>query len=175
MVGIHGLVLATWAKDYVNGLTATRYLGSPDAEEAVEGLNRWIGTFAAACTRAVDDALAFEERIRGIQGRRRKALSPVRRNSAVDLLIAAPPGAPIFTVTSAAELIGRSFERTNQAIARLEAVGVIRPITVGRRNRAFEARPVIDAIADLERQLASPAGNTSSLLPRRPAPYRRSG
>ena len=28
------LVLATWAKDYVNGLTATRYLGSPGSEAA---------------------------------------------------------------------------------------------------------------------------------------------
>ncbi len=169
------LVLATWAKDYVNGLTATRYVGSADSRAAVEGLNRWIGTFAAACGRAVGDAIAFEERIRGIQGRWRKALGSVRRNSAADLLIAALPGVPIFTVTSAAELIGRSFERTNQAIAKLEAAGVIRPITVGRRNRAFEARTVIDAFADLERQLVSPSGDTRSSPPRRPTPRRRPG
>lgn len=169
------LVLATWAKDYVNGLTATRYLGSPDSKAAVEGLNGWIGLFAAACGRAVDDALAFEERIREIQGRWRKTLGSVRRNSAVDLLIATLPGAPIVTVNSAARLIDRSFERTNQAIARLAQAGVVRPVSVGRRNRAFEARAVIDAFADLERQLASPSGDTRSSRPQRPAPRRRSG
>jgi len=169
------LVLATWAKDYVNGLTATRYLGSPDSEAAVEGLNRWIGRFASACGRAVDDALAFEERIREIQKRWRKTLGSVRGSSAVDLLIAALPGAPIVTVNSAAGLIDRSFERTNQAIARLAQAGVVRPVTVGRRNRAFEARAVIDAFADLERQLASPAGDTRLSPPRRPAPRRRPG
>jgi Fic family protein len=169
------LVLATWAKDYVNGLTATRYLGSPNSEAAVEGLNRWIGLFASACGRAVDDALAFEERIREIQRRWRKTLGSVRRNSAVDLLIATLPGSPIVTVNSAARLIDRSFERTNQAIARLAQAGVIRPVAVGRRNRAFEARAVIDAFADLERQLASPTGDTRSSPPRRPAPRRRPG
>ncbi len=169
------LVLATWAKDYVNGLTATRYLGSPDSEAAIEGLNRWIGLLAAACGRAVDDALAFEERIREIQGRWRKTLSSVRHSSAADLLIAVLPGAPIITVNSAARLIDRSFERTNQAIARLAQAGVVRPVTVGRRNRAFEARAVIDAFADLERQLASPSGDTRSSPPRRPTPRRRPG
>jgi len=169
------LVLATWAKDYVNGLTATRYLGSSGSEAAVEGLNRWIGLFAAACGRAVDDALAFEERIREIQRRWRKTLGSVRRSSAVDLLIATLPGSPIVTVNSAARLIDRSFERTNQAIARLAQAGVVRPVAVGRRNRAFEARAVIDAFADLERQLASPTGDTRSSPPRRPAPRRRPG
>ena len=56
----------------------------------------------------------------------------------------------------------------------LEEAGVIRPITVGRRNRAFEARAVIDAFADLERRLASPARDTRSSSPRHPAPRRRS-
>ncbi|MBI2238631.1 MAG: Fic family protein [Actinobacteria bacterium] len=167
------LVLATWAGDYVSGLMATRYLGSPDSEAAISGLNRWIGLFAAACGRAVDDALRFELRVQEIQAGWRAALGRVRRNSAVDLLIAALPGAPIVTVNSASQLIGRSFERTNEAVAKLEAAGVIRRVTVGRRNRAFEARAVIDAFADLERQLASPAGDTRSSPPERPAPRRR--
>ena len=77
----------------------------------------------------------------------------------MDRLISSLPGAPIFTVTSAAELIDRSFERTNQALARLGEAGVIRPLTVARRNRAFEARAVIDAFSDLERQMASPSAS----------------
>jgi len=35
------LVLATLARDYVKGLTATRYVGSPSSPEASTGVNRW--------------------------------------------------------------------------------------------------------------------------------------
>ncbi len=167
------LILATRSEDYVDGLMATRYVGSPDSSAAIEGLNRWIGTFAAACARAVGDALAFEGRIRSIQAGWRASVGSVRKGSSVDLLIGVLPGAPIVTVSSAADLIHRSFERTNQAFARLEEAGIIQPVSVGRRNRAFEARAVMDAFADLERQLASAAGDTLSAPPERPAPRRR--
>lgn len=152
------LVLATQARDYIGGLTATRYIGDPGSDPAVKGLNRWVGLFAAACHRAVDEALGFEKRIEEIQDGWRKAVGRIRRNSAVDLLIGALPGAPILTVNSAAGLIGRSFERTNEAIARLRDSGVLRPITVGRRNRAFEAPAAIEAFVELERRMTSPVG-----------------
>lgn len=168
------LVLATRSKDYVGGLMATRYVGSPQSDVAAQGINLWVGTFAAACVRAVEDAIAFEERVRLIQESWRRRLGRVRRNSAVDLLIGALPGAPIVTVTGAADLIHRSFERTNEAIARLSDAGIIRAVSVGRRNRAFEAPAIIDAFNDLERQLASPSGNTLTSPPTRPAPRRRS-
>jgi Fic family protein len=57
------LVLATWAGEYVDALTGTRYLGLPDSEAAVEGVNRWVELFAAASKRAVVDATTLEERI----------------------------------------------------------------------------------------------------------------
>lgn len=166
------LVLATWARDYIQGLAATRYVGSVDSKAAMDGLNRWVGLFATACRRAVDDAIWFEEGVRRIQARWREALGRVRRNSAVDLLIGTLPGAPIVTVNSAAQLIGRSFERTNEAVTRLENAGVLRRITVGRRNRAFEARDVVNVFTDLERQLAGPGGDTRGSPPSRAAPYR---
>lgn len=152
------LVLAARAEDYIAGLTATRYVGRASSQKAIEGLNIWIGTFATACRRAVDEAIEFERRILDIQSRWRSAVGRVRSDSGVALLIEALPGAPIITVNSAAELIGRSFERTNEAIGRLESSGVLRRMRVGRRNRAFEAPAVIDAFADLEQTLTTPAG-----------------
>jgi hypothetical protein len=50
---------------------------------------------------------------------------------------------------------------------------VLRQVTVGRRNRAFEAPDVMDAFTDLERQLASPAGDTRISEPIRQVPGRR--
>ena len=77
------------------------------------------------------------------------------------------------TVKSAANLISRSFVQTNEAIARLVNAGILRQISVGRRNRAFEAPEIIEAFTALERQLASPEGDTRTSEPARRVPRRR--
>ena len=148
------LVLATWSKSYIAGLVGTRYEGRADSDAAHNGLNRWIALVAGACRRAVEDALALERKVDDIEQAWRVALGRVRAGSAVELLLKALPGAPILSVGGAAELIGRSFQATNEAVRRLEGAGVVAQVTVGRRNRAYEARAIIDAFAALERQLA---------------------
>jgi hypothetical protein len=91
-------------------------------------------------------------------------------------LIRALPGAAVLTVGSASRLISRSFPATNQTISRLQTAGVLTPIKVGRRNRAFEVAEVIDAFTDFERQLASPGGDTRVDSPARRVPsLRRQG
>jgi Fic family protein len=168
------LVLATLARDYVGGLTATRYVGPPGSEQARDGLNRWIATFAAACTRSVADANDFERRVAELESGWRERLGRVRANSAADLLLHRLAGAPVLTVESAASLIGRTYNPANEAVQRLVKAGILHQITIGRRNRAYEAPEVIDAFTDLERQLASPAGHTRTSSPARPVPRRRS-
>lgn len=167
------LILATWSQDYVAGLTATRYIGKPTSDAANVGANQWIALFATACRRAIEDAETFEQRVSALQSRWRERLGRVRAHSAVDLLIRALPGAPIVTVNDGSELIGRTYQATNQAIDRLVEVKILRQVNVGRRNRAFEAPELIKTFTDLERQLASPTGNTRSAPPTRRVPQRR--
>lgn len=167
------LILATWSQSYVEGLTASRYRGPATSREAYEGCNRWMTLFASACQRAVADASAFEARTRDVEQAWRERLGGIRANSTADLLLRALSGAPILTVRGAAELVGRSFEAANQAVDRLVDAGILQQVKVGRRNRAFEAPDVIEAFTALERQLASPGGNTRAsapvrLVPRRP-------
>jgi Fic family protein len=169
------LVLATWATDYIEGLTATRYRGQASSRAAQNGLNRWIGLFAAATRRAVADAETYEQRVTEVQQSWRDRLGRLRKNSAADLLIGALPAAPIVTVQSAAALVGRTEQAVNEAIPRLVDAGVLKQTTVGRRNRAFEATELIDAFTDLERQLASPEADTRSSPPTRRVPARRAG
>ena len=168
------LVLATWSAEYISALTATRYVGQADSTEAHEGLNRWIGLFASASTRSVDDAAVFEQRVSFLQEKWRAKLGRVRANSATDLLIRALPGIPIFTVQSAARVVGRSIPAVNEATARLLDAKVVSQFTIGRRNRAFEAPELIRAFTDLERRLASPTGDTRSSPPSRRVPRRTS-
>jgi Fic family protein len=161
------LVLATLARDYIDGLTASRYIGSPSSPEASNGVNRWIATFAGACSRAVADATVFESRAAELEERWRERLGRVRAHSAADLLLRRLSGAPVLTVERAAALIDRTYNPANKAIQRLVQAGILSQITIGRRNRAYEVPEIIDAFTDLERQLASPRGDTRTSPPAR--------
>lgn len=167
------LVLATWARDYVAGLSVTRYRGPAASRAAREAINLWVARFAAACSRAVADAAAFETRIARIEEVWREQLGSIRRGSAADRLLRALPGAPLITAGGAAALIDRSYPAVNEALARLLDAGVIRQVGTGRRNRAFEAPDVVAAFTALERRLASPVGNTNVASPARKVPARR--
>jgi Fic family protein len=164
------LILATWAKDYVGGLNATRYRGPATSSAARNGTNLWIERFASACLRAVEDATSFERRAQSIEANWRQQLGRVRTDSATDRLLRRLIGAPVLTTRSASELIGRSFVQTNEAVARLVDAGILHQVTVGSRNRAFEVPEIIAAFTDLERQLASPAGDTRASAPVRRVP-----
>ena len=167
------LILATRASGYIEGLSGFRFDGAVDGAAAREGLNSWVGFFAAACIRAVDDAMAFEKKCQELEDGWRTRIGRIRSGSSVDLLVRMLAGTPILTVKSAMRILDRSKPQVNDAVGRLEAAGILKQVTVGRRNRAFEAREVIEAFADLERQLASPLGDTRTAQPVRPVPARR--
>ena len=164
------LVLATLAKDYINGLTASRYVGRDSSSEASAGVNTWVATFAGACIRSVADASAFESRAAALEEQWRECLGRIRANSATDLLLHLLPGAPVLTAESAATLVGRTFKPANAAIQRLIEAGILQQITIGQRNRAYEAPEIIEAFTALERQLASPDGDTRTSSPSRTVP-----
>ena len=164
------LILATWSRDYVGALMGTRHMGEADSAEALGGLNRWIALFASACRRAAEDASRFEARVSALQSSWRERVGRVRRDSAVHRLIDALPAAPMLTTSAAAQLIGRTFQATGQAIERLRGAGVLVQVNVGRRHRAFEAPELVEAFTALERRLASPAGDTRVSAPARRVP-----
>jgi Fic family protein len=167
------LVLATRARDYVDGLNGTRNIGDPNSPLVVDGISRWIGTFSAACTRSVSDAAAFEERIATIQQAWRERLGPMRSDAAARRLLEMLPGAPVTTIAAASKHIGRSTPATMAAVQRLVDADILQPMRAGRRRRqVFEAREIIAAFTALERQLGSPAGDTRIESPVRPVPAR---
>ncbi len=173
------LVLATWSSDYVDSLMTFRHRSEPDSAERSAAAVEWLRTFAAATSRACDDADGYRAGIDGITAAWRSQLGRVRANSSTDLVLRVLPGTPIVTAASLSKLIGRSRARTTDAVNALAAAGVLRQRNVGRqRYRVFEATEVLDLFTDLERALASPTGDTRSdppvrLVPQRPEPRRR--
>ncbi len=165
------LVLATHSRDYVRGLAASQYRGDPRSIQAAEGTAEWLGVFATAVARASADAASFGQRINALEQEWRQQAKPIRRESAADLLLTALVSAPIITVSTAASLIKRSIPATNAAVEQLVAAGVLYPIREVRRNRAFEAKGLVDMFTLFERSLASPVGDTREEPPTRVVPY----
>jgi Fic family protein len=156
------LVLATWAGEYIAGLTAYRHIGAPDSPGRSAGASSWLRTFTTAAHRSCSDAESYASKIEALDARWRIQLGRVRANSAVELLLDLLPGVPMITVDSAAQLIGRSEMRTGEAVNRLEAAGILRQRNVGKqRYRVFETADVVDLFNGLERALASPTAAAS--------------
>lgn len=169
------LVLATWSADYIERLMATRHDSPPASRIARSALDDWIALFAEATERAVFDARQYVAAVRTLQESWQAKLGRVRAGSATELLLQRLPAVPILTVRAAAEMLGRTFPAANDAIERLVEAEILRPITLGRRNRAFEAPEVIDTFAALERRLSSPVGDTNLAPAVRNLPFRESG
>jgi Fic family protein len=149
------LILARSRNEYFAALRATAYVGTSGSVAARESANQWVERFAVAVRQAASDADHFEQRIDNFETRWRNRLGRVRAGSAVDLLLRRLPEAPILTVQGIAEMLGRSFEAANNAVATLVDANVLKPTTVARRNRAFEVPELITAFTDFERLLAS--------------------
>ena len=149
------LILATKADQYVQALDGTRVDGPDIAQLA------WVQLLLSAIGRACRDAELFAGELVDLEGTSRAKLGRVRANSATDLLVAALPSLPVFSVTTAAAHIGRTFQATSDAVERLREANVVRQVTLGRRNRAFEAVGLFEAFTGFERMLAQPGGRHS--------------
>jgi Fic family protein len=148
------LVLAARADDYVKGLTSFRYHDEED----------WYELFGSALGEAARASTAFADQIVELQERWRETAGRPRRGSAAAKLIEQLPSHPIVNLQTAMALTGASDEAVRLALNRLEAAGVIRQTTLGRRNRAFECVGLFALLDELERSV-SPRGRV-------PAPTR---
>lgn len=171
------LSLATHAEAYIGTLTAFRYDGPPTSSKARAAANPWLEMFATACSHAVDEVGRLSQTIAKLRTEWHGRVAPVRSNSTVRLLLDLLPAAPVLTADGAAKLTQRSLQSANEALGRLVEAGILKQVTVGRRNRAFEATELIDAFTLLERRFASPAADTlieppSRLVPSAPRPTR---
>ncbi len=149
------LVLAADARSYVAGLTAFRE----------ERADEWFLLFAHALERAAAKASELAQRLAALQETWRERAGHPRRHSSAEALIVQLPAHPIVTVATAQTFLDRSKQAINEAIAALAERGVLHPITLAKRNRAWEARELFELINDIERELATPADDAKRSRP----------
>lgn len=153
------LVMATEGDAYVRGLTAYREAQPSD----------WYVDFALTVIRACRAARQLAAQIDGLAEHWMDQAGNPRRDSTARKLIQLLPGQPILRVSHAIALTGAGSTAAHNAVNALEAAGVLKQITVGRRNRAWEAVGLLKLIDDFERRLAVP--DPSDGKPARRAPY----
>lgn len=153
------LVMATEGDAYVRDLTAYREAQPSD----------WYVDFALTVIRACRAARQLAAQIDGLAEHWMDQAGNPRRDSTARKLIQLLPGQPILRVSHAIALTGAGSTAAHNAVNALEAAGVLKQITVGRRNRAWEAVGLLKLIDDFERRLAVP--DPSDGKPARRAPY----
>lgn len=152
------VVLATNGRRYVEGLTAFR---SGD-------IDGWTVFFARALADSAAASQRLGERLNDLAATWLAAVRP-RARSAAEKLIGGLPGHPVLSVGTARAVTGTSFQATNQAIARLETAGVLRPIRgEWRRNRLWESPEILSLLDEFEANVAvsTRAGERSRPAPR---------
>src|SRR5690625_3941763 len=101
-------------------------------------------------------SIELADRFRALQQRWIERTGHPRADSSAAALISVLPAYPILNVAPAQQLTGRSKQAANEAMAVLEARGVLKQVSVAKRNRVWEAKEVFDLLNGFERELATP-------------------
>jgi Fic family protein len=147
------LVLAAYGDHYIEGLVDFR-----------EGrIDHWCGTFASASRLAVEGAAQFEEHLATMISRWRLE-SEARPGSHLWHACEQTTITPVFTVTSLREGLRCSTTAATEVIERLEGIGIVTQVSLGRRNRVYLNRAVLRLLDDFERDLLSTVDGTAGRL-----------
>jgi Fic family protein len=135
------LNIAPWfearRKQYQDGLLAVSLTGD---------FNPWVELFARAVEVQAREGLTKIQRLLGIRDRmvsdlRAKGMrgSPIE---IAEVLI----GYPVIDVPTVRDLLGRTFQAANQAVAKLIEQGILTEITGRRQDRLFVAQEILGAV-----------------------------
>jgi Fic family protein len=153
------LVLATNGDGYIRGLTSYR----------AGNLEDWFLDFALTVIKACHAARDLARELDELERRWLEQAGKPRRDSTAHKLIQALPAQPILRLSHAMALTGAGNSAAHKALNDLHATGVLKQVTVGRRNRAWEAVGLLNLVDEFERRLATPESGREK--PVRPAPF----
>ena len=137
------VVLASERDRYIKGLTLYR-------EDKVE---EWIEQFAVAAARAAKLATEYLRAVEMLSERWRAKLAAgaaPRADAAAWAIIDVLPAYPIITAPVAAAATGRARAAVHQAIGQLVDAGVLELLSVGKRNREWEAVGLMELVEGVE-------------------------
>ncbi len=148
------LVLAAQGDRYIEGLVDFR-----------EGhVDEWCGGFAAAAKLAIDGTTRFEQELAAMISRWRIE-SQARPSSHLWAACERTAVTPVFTVASLSDDLGCSTTAATEVVERLEQIGTVAQVSLGKRNRVYLNRAVLRLLDDFERYLLTDGDGESGKLP----------
>ncbi len=139
------LVLARERQAYVAALTAWRYDD--------DGLDVWVTLLANALEETAIATRRLADEIAALRGEWRSLAGDPPPGDATSAVIDALSTHPVINTEIAERVTGRSRRTAERVLGRMERVGVLRQVTLGRRNRAWESVGHFALLDQFERQL----------------------
>lgn len=141
-------VLSVQRDAYGAALRAYQLHGDVDA---------WVRYFATSAAIAADHALRLDDDLTALLAEWRTRLGPRRTDATVVALLPRLVERPVLSAPMAAELLDVSDLTARHALGELTEAGVLREVTLARRNRVWEAAEVFTMLDDVELAIASSA------------------
>lgn len=138
------VILARSRDRYIRGLT----------DFQIGNVTRWIEYFATVASDAAKLASRYVDKVEQLVNDWREMLgmlpSPPRSDAVAWELIDQLPAHPTITGPVAVAKLGRSRGKTYEALQMLEDAGILKRLTKGKRNQAWEPAGLLDLIAEME-------------------------
>ena len=174
------LVLLTRSDEYVEGLTAYRYTGSPESDAGEAGVSAWLSRFLSAARTAVTQAEAFADQLDELRSTWESSLSAFRATrglrpsprsgSATARILENLHEHPVMTAATVARLYDVSDVAAKSALDELGDAQVLTRRNLDGRSHVYLAMDVFDLLTLTERRLASTRWDTTQSPPARQAP-----
>jgi Fic family protein len=113
-----------------------------------------VTAFSRATRIAAIEARVTADSIHGLTAEWRDSLGRVRRGSATERLLERLADLAAFTVEEAIDEVGGSSSSTYDAIERLAAAGILRPLSDRKRNQVWGVAALLDELDDLSARIA---------------------
>lgn len=136
------LVLAAYGDQYIQGLIDFR-----------EGrVDQWCALFASATNLAVTAMARFETELAAMISRWRLE-SDARPGSYLWRACEQTTIHPVFTIASLRDALSCSQQAATEIVERLQSVGIVAQVSLGKRNRVYLQRAVLRLLDDFERDM----------------------
>lgn len=173
------LVLLTRDQDYLDGLTAFRFDGTPASAEGRQALDRWLQVFVNATIAAAEQASDFARQLSelreqwveqlGVRRAEQGTRGRPRAGSTTARLIQRLPEFPLFTIRTVQEVLDVSDVAARAAAEELADAGIVSKRRIGNTTGHFPTE-VFELLTIAERRLASTRWDTRESPPNRPVP-----
>ena len=145
------LVLAAQQKSYIAGL----------GRFSAGDVSGWCGLFAEATDAAALEAQRFAAQVEAQQAEWLERLGRPRQDAAVSQLVHSMPEQPVLDVGVGRRLTGKSHVAVQNALARLEDVGILKRPNERKWGRVWECDELLDLVERFEESVATPRTHRS--------------